>query len=160
MLQGLKSEAMIQHERPPYCYEFYNVSAWYQTPLSTTPVIARISNSLIETLNENTYLPKYVIVIPDKDVIESQSKRDFGAKNAIEEHLSWLVKQVSKSLLTRHEDLKNRNPGTVTAELTRVIWVKMLTRPITEDTVLKKVWKLRPKFNSALDAIMSGICMF
>ena len=145
---------MIQKVKPPYCYEFYNISAWFQTSLVATPVIARITNSLIEALNDTIYLPKYVIIIIDKDLVQDEENKGFGAKKAIEDHLFWVVKQISRALLTRREDLKQKCPGAVTADLTRVVWIKMLTRPITRDASLKRIWKLRPKFNDALDNIL------
>ena len=40
--------------------------------------------------------------------------------------------------------------GAAPAELPRVFWVKMLSRPHTEDPKLKQVWKLRRKFNDQL----------
>ena len=151
----MKSEAHIQKERVPYCYEFYNISAYFQTSLNTAPAIVRIYNSLIEALNENIFLPKYVIIIPDADIIEFITTKTFGARDEIEEHLFWLMKQILNALITRREDLKQKNPGAVTADLCRVIWMKMLTRPITQDENLKKMWKLRPKFNDTLDNLLS-----
>ena len=65
-----------------------------------------------------------------------------------------MIKQISRALLTHREDLKDKNLGAVMADLTRVVWVQMLTRPITKDHELKKTWKLRPKFNSALEKIL------
>ena len=61
---------------------------------------------------------------------------------------------MSRALLTCRDDLKSKHLGSVTADLTRVIWIKMLTRLFTHDDTLKKLWKLRPKFNSALEAAL------
>ena len=121
----------------------------------TTLVIARITNSLIKALNSSVHLPQCVIMILDKDIIEALDNKGYGAKSSIEDCLYWVIKQISRALLTRCEDLKAKSPGSVTPELTRVIWVKMLTRPFSEDITLKKIWKLCPKFNNALDSFLA-----
>ena len=78
-LQLLKTESTTRHKRPPYLYEIYNVSAWYQNPLSDVrPTVARLFNSLVEALNKKSHLPRYVIFIIDKDVLESIDTWGFG----------------------------------------------------------------------------------
>ena len=157
-LQGLKSEASIRCKDPPYLYKFCNLSAYYQNPLSDVETaIGRIHNSLVEALNNHIYLPKYVIIIPDKDILESITKYiwSFGVTDYIEEHLTWLLTNISKCLLARRDDLKFKNPGSITADLTRVIWVPMLKCPITDDRKLQCTWQLRGKYNSMLYKILA-----
>ena len=143
-LQSLKSEASIRNKCPPYIYEYYNVSAYYQNPLSRAePTISCLLTALIEALNQHIYLPKYVILLCDKDIIQSADIWDFGVGKELENQVNWLLQQISRCLLTRHEDLKSKNPGSVTADITRVILVNMLRRPITEDRKMSKIWSLR-----------------
>ena len=55
----------------PYLYEFYNVFGFTQLASSgVRSVLARVINSLIEGLNERPQLPRYVVVMLDKDVID------------------------------------------------------------------------------------------
>ena len=73
------------------------MSAWFQTPLVNAPTIARISNSLIEALNENVYLPKFVIMIIDKDIVQSQNNKSYGARDDID---ATICRQVQSKLNT------------------------------------------------------------
>ena len=74
-----------------------------------------------------------------------------GIKKSIFDNLHWLLQQFGCNLTARRDDLKNKNPGTMAQAFTRVIWVQMLARPISEEPKLARVWKLRRKFNDVLD---------
>ena len=153
-LQGLKTEAYIKQTTPPFCYEYYNVAAWYQTSISTVPAITRIYNSLIEALNEQIHLPKYVVIVIDKDIVVPQLKKNIEATEIITDQIYWLVRQISRTILARREDLKIHTPDSVSTEPTTIVWVKMLTGPITENSSLRKMRKLGMKFNDAMDTIL------
>ena len=48
--------------------------AWYVKPgehAFAVPAIAHLQNAFIAALNEYPHLPKYIFMIPDKDVFES-----------------------------------------------------------------------------------------
>ena len=124
-------------------------------PLSDVrPTTARIQNSLVEVLNQKIFLPKYVLVVPDIDILKSLNAWGPGAREKIEIHLNWLIDEIVKLLIARREDLKDKHPGAVTADLTRVVWVTMLTRPFTEDQELKKIWALKKLFNDVLQKLL------
>ena len=148
-------EAYIQQTKPPFCYEYYNVGAWYHTSIDTMPLITRICNSLIEALNKYIYLPKYVIILIDKDIVVSQVERNVERNTAMKNHLHWLIKQVSEITHTRREDLKIHNPSLASTEPTRIIWIKMLTRPLIENSSLC-ISKLGVKFNDTMETIIKS----
>ena len=142
----------------PYIYDRYNVEAYYTNPLSDVkPTIARMYNSLIKALNTHDHLPRYVVVIPDLDIVQSVNDQHFdcGAVDMIEDNINWLLKQIARILLARCDQLRNKKAGVVPDELPRVLWVKMLARPHTNDATLKKIWQLRRKFNSILTSILA-----
>ena len=155
-LQSLRTEALVSHAKVPYVYDHYNPSQWHLNPMAhTEPAIARIYNSLVKALNDERDLgypplPKYVVIIPDKDIVESVNIWDYGVSSSIQCNVYWLLHQMSKALLTRREDLKGKWMGAVTGTLTRIIWVKMLTRPMISDSRLKKIFALKRKFNDIL----------
>ena len=154
-LQHLKSRRESKHEKGPYIYEFYSVSAWYMNPLSEVrPTIARLQNALTEALNQNIYLPKYIIIIPEKDIVESAFKSDSCSNREIEDQANWLIGQVSKLLMARREDLKSKKPGSVTADLTRVIWVNMLARPEYNNPYLNTLFDLRQTYNGKMKKLL------
>ena len=61
--------------------------------------------------------------------------------------------QIGRNLTARREDLKDKHLGAVDSSVTRVIWVRMLARPLSDDPELSKIWRLRRKFNDVLDEI-------
>ena len=154
-LQNLKTRWELKHQQTPYIYQFYNVSAYYMNPLSDVrPSMARMQNALVKAMNKNTYLPKYLIMLPDMDLVESIIRNKL--REDIEDILNWIINQVSKLLITRREDLKYKNPGSVTADLTRVIWVKMLARPNSNSYRLQKIWRLKNKYNEILTFLLEA----
>ena len=151
-LQALKTEAKLKKDKLPYLYEFYNLSAWFCSQVKTNvPVIAKLQNSLAAALNEYEHLPKYIVIIPDMDIVQDVNLFQCGVKDALYDNINWLFKQVGKCLITRHEDLMDKNLGSVSQDKTRILWVPMLTRPITEDPELAKLWKLCRKYNEILE---------
>ena len=131
-------DVQAAHGMEPYMYANYSLSTWYKSELvSVHPSIVRIYNSLIEALNtEPFHLPKYILVIPDVDVIESLKFYDFQAWELIHQNLHWLNNNIFKSLTHHRNDLKNKRIGSV-SDLPTVIYVKMLARPRTDDETLK-----------------------
>ena len=115
------------------------------------PAIARLQNAFIAALNKYAHMPKYIIVVPDKDILESIEIYDNGIKKAIFDNLHWLLIQFGHNLITRREDLRAKNTGATPPFFTKVIWVQMLARPISEDPKLARIWKLHRKFNDVLD---------
>ena len=139
----------------PYIYEFYNFDCHYLSQLSPLkPLIVRIYNSLIKAINHSKTLPKYIIVIPDKDIIQSLGMYDYGVYDLLEANVSWLVNRLAKAILTRRDQFKKRRAGVIPKELPKFIWVKMLTQPHSANHHLTRVWKLKSKFNKVLDAVI------
>ena len=98
-------------------------------------------------------MPKYIVVMADQDILESIMKIDHSEEkgNSIEDNINWIIGEFAKLLITRREDLKSKNPGSVTADLTRLIWVKMLARPDSKIEELEEIWSAKSTFNDALE---------
>ena len=54
----------------PYIFKHFNVSGHY-APCRVSNIISHLTYALVEVLNTKPRLPKYLVVIPDKDYIES-----------------------------------------------------------------------------------------
>ena len=67
--ESIKLKAKKDRNIPPlYIQEYYNVIPYYAT--SGVPnAAARLVNSLVEALNERDRLPKFIIVMIDRDLI-------------------------------------------------------------------------------------------
>ena len=124
----------------PFLYQQFHFEMFYTNPLSATkPAIARIYNSLVEALNKYPHLPKYILVLPDKDVIKSINNWDYGTTTIIEKNLNWLIKQMAKAILSRRDDLHCKRPGSAPVDLPLIIWIPMITRPYTSNQELKRL---------------------
>ena len=52
----------------PYMFQEFNISTYYVTS-EISNIITRFMNAFVEALNEKPKLPKFVIVIPDSDIL-------------------------------------------------------------------------------------------
>ena len=70
-LQKMHQTARIKKKSPPYLYEYYNMFGYYSAGSSGRKhVIGRMINALLVGLNTHNWLPRYVIVVFDKDLID------------------------------------------------------------------------------------------
>ena len=149
---------MNQKKRLPYLYENFNISAWFvklRRHALKVPAIAHLQNALIAAFNKYPHMPKYIIVIPDKDILKSIEIYDNGIKKVIYSNMCWLLQQFGRNLNSRRDDFRNKNTGAVPPTFTRVLWVQMLARPISDDPELARIWKLRRKFNEVLNDLFA-----
>ena len=117
--------------------------------------MARVINSMIEGLNSKEQLPKYVLVVMDKDLIENVNYFEFGLADIMDECVFWMVKEANKLFEIRREDLRRRKPGALsTATEPRLVWLAMIQHPMVHDN-FKKVYSKRSKFNKALEDAVS-----
>ena len=129
----MRKEWQAAHKDQLFIHDNYHVSDWYLTRTSSIePVIVRIFNALIEALNNNHHLPKDVVLIPDKDILESLHYFDFNIRQLIDDNINWFVRNMGRQLVWRWDDLKHKRIGSVTVEAPRIIWVKMLQQPRTD----------------------------
>ena len=154
-MKGMKSDANLEKHVMLYLYQQYNFTMHHPRQMpGTRPSIARILNALIKAFNEDELLPKYIIIMPDKDIISSINMFDYGITTLIETNINWLLDQMARTIITRREDLKNKRSGTAPAFLPRVFWVEMLQRPYTTNNRLKNIFAQHNKFNRSLKNIL------
>ena len=150
------SSAVPDRKSRPFLYKMFNFEMFFTEPLNPIrPVISRIYNALIKALNKHEHLPRYVFVMPDKDIIASINNYDYGSRLLIERSIDWLLKQIAKALITRCKDLHKVRKGAALVNLPRVYWIKMLPRPYTTSIELKQILTQRHKFNSGIDSRIS-----
>ena len=135
----------------------YNVVLYFVSGVSRVKsLMVRIINSTLEGLNNKERLPKYVLMMLDKDLIENLDYFDFGVTEILDDCLYWLVKEINKIFEIRRDDLKSKKLGSLsTATEPRVIWVAMIHRPIIQDERMKEIYNKRSKFNRALSAAVT-----
>ena len=139
-------------------YDFFNISAQYQTSSGQAHgTLYTTYNALLEAMNEDAKLPRFIFVLLDRDLLLQANHFKFGVHIILDEILPWLIKKIEKAILRRREDLKAKCIGAVGHE-PRVIWVKMLQRPLIKNHQFQhynNVVNLRKKFNNTLEDLLA-----
>ena len=119
----------LQTQRPkPFMHAYYNVRFFHPKRWnSNDSALARIYNGLAEELNEYPHLPKYILIIPDKDIVSDTKVFDYGISSTFEELVEWLLTNIAEDLEKRKKNLHKTRPGALTqASEPCLVWVQML----------------------------------
>ena len=160
-LTDMKKQAQCAKTAPPYVYEFYNVMGYSATTSSANhTAIGRILNSYIEALNSRERLPRFLIVIIDKDIIDDVNVFEFGATKEIAENVHWLVRQITMFTRRRKAEIAEMKPGAVYETDPKIILVNMIKQvhSFSRSSHMESIVSLRSKFNNVLNnaAINAG----
>ena len=122
-LTAMKRAAMLQKKknRIPYIYRNYNIASAVANFM--TKGLCNIFNPFVEVLNELENLPKYVVFLPDKDLITSMVVNRFDTGFVMGASLHYLIRQVDMFLNRRRMDLMDKKLGTLIDGYPKVIWV-------------------------------------
>ena len=155
-LYALKAKALACKAEIPLIFQHYNVLEFYTG--SGFSGITQMLHPLIIALNQVPHLPKYIIILPDRDILVTLNKSNINAALVMASTLHYLIKQIDTYIEHRRQDLQDKQLGALHPFDTKVIWVRMLQRrtssntPIPDDlTPLQEAANLRGKFNSILE---------
>ena len=77
-LQALRAKAVLDKKVKPYIYEYYNVIPRFPAKNSNIrSTTARIFNEVVSGLNERSRLPRYIIMVLDKEILETADHNNF-----------------------------------------------------------------------------------
>ena len=153
-LQTIKNKAILQKRDPPYIFQCFNISVHYGSAVNNP--INRMLSPLAEAFNEMDRLPKYIMIIPDVDIVKSIPDWA-GASVIIGALLHYIIKGIDVMVEHHLNDLMSKKPGAVYEQqpYPKIIWVQMLKRDLT--SVPNLPFALRSKFNNILeDCLMDG----
>ena len=155
-LYHMRSEAILDKRNPPYLFEYYNVRTYYTNPKSDVrSPLARLVNAVVKGLNANTKLPKYILILPDKDLFQ-QKIANFssdGIKLILKRLISYVIEEINKAFSIRKDMIRNRRPGGISTALEpRVIWVSMISRSAArlKDSQVNRAYQCTSLFNNIL----------
>ena len=135
----------------PYIYDYYNVDYnWKSLSSGIHSPIGRIVNSLIDAINGNATLPRFIVFTPDVDVLRAMAYYQFGASLVISKGLSYLINEVDSIIATRKAELKKCRTGSVVHGEPKFVWIALLDKPYTD-----KVLSLRRKHNEILEETLT-----
>ena len=132
----MKADASDGKRTMPYIYDYYHLSYFMENPLSSQRnTMANIYNSLICTLNmktdltKNYQLPRFIIVIPEADILKHINYFSYGISTIIGKCLNWIITEMERVVDARKDELRRKNPGAVAPNEPKIIWVAMMNRP-------------------------------
>ena len=87
---AMRDSARREKRLPPYLFEHYNIKGFY--PGGSVPNgLNCITTALVEALNNNSRLPKMLVIVPNKDIITNIKSKNFGATKIIGAAIHYIV---------------------------------------------------------------------
>ena len=154
--QAKKVEAEMDNVDRPFLHEYYNVKFLFKRPLSEIRSFeARVINSLIDGLNTSLKrLPKYIIFVLDKDIIESNLRRiqGYGIRSMMQASIEYLMKEANKLISRRKDDMKQRRGGSISSSAEpRIMWTTIIKRPFNTQYSMHEIYKIVSKANTVIE---------
>ena len=151
----MRDKAIQAKNQPPYLFRYYNMKPYYSTSLtSKNNAFLRFEETVDEALEECDKLPRFIVIIIDKDLLESAcsvlnnyvppEEMDPG----IEKIIKWMTSYVDRSVSLLKTDMYHKKPGSATAAEPKYIWLKMLPR---KHQHVNKAEFFRYRFNEILE---------
>ena len=139
-----------------FIQEFFNIKTITNPHGIEEFATGRTINALIDKINDAKYkLPKYLVVMMDKDIIEDidQSVTYDQAQSICGEMTRWLLRQINTAIRRKRLDLLQKRPGALSGYATKVVHVRMLCRVgmFHEQSRIHNILQLRPKYNDQLN---------
>ena len=104
-------------------------------------------------------MPKYIILVPDKDLIKAMKFYNFGISKMLGTLMNWLSNGFERQLEARKDELFNKRAGAIYSTDTRLIWMRMIEQPPLEPrSPAYSVQATRNKFNAVLDNLVDWRC--
>ena len=105
-LSQLKSEVVTEHEDKPYIYDFYTVSSSTASPVfNIKNILPRIINVLVQLLNEDTYLPRFIVIVPGDNIVNYVHQFNAGTTFLSGTVIEWIVTQMNRAVMAKKEAL-------------------------------------------------------
>ena len=147
----MRNQAKEERRTAPYLFDYYNINAFMSGTISSViqnPMVKMV-NCIVEAINHFQLLPRFIIIIPDQDVVAAIKYYDYGISKIIQRCMEWMVREVDRMISTRKEDLWDKRPGAICPLEPKVVWIKMLEKPAQS-----RIMAVRNKFNAILEEIL------
>ena len=133
-----------------FLHKNFNISAHYAS--LAVRGVNRMIYPFVDALNERYKIPRYIIIIPDKDMISHMKANKFSTAIVMGSTIHYIIKQYDILLDHHRLNLTDKRIGAVVPDgFPSIIWVRMLKRPaIDGHTSTTTPFSLRGKFNSIL----------
>ena len=129
-LESLSYEGDKGQSIQPYIRDYYNLHVYHNNKLQTAGTdmaVARVINNLLGAIMERKRLPKYLIVILDKDLIQQDvDVFEDDAAEVVQELVRWITRKIDVIFRRRKLDILDKKPGALTGFTPKVIHVRIV----------------------------------
>ena len=153
VMQAIHSSSKLKKSPVPasYIYDYFNVRCFTSKPLSNNrSVIAHTVNCLIKALNECKKIPRFILIVPDWDILLGLQYFSYGIEEFVQKIIGWMDDKIKSAIEEKKDQFFKMKPGSITTTEPKLVWVKMLRRKRSN----KKVLTVRGKYNDALEDIL------
>ena len=148
-LPAMRNERKNTKTQQLFIYEQFNVHGIFPSNFhSMKSALGRVINTCIYGLNKFEKLPKLLLVILDKDLLDDIKIEESGSSIPLGMAIEWLVGEMDKMINRKRLMMKDVKPGSITNAEPKLLWLKMIARPRTEA-------RGRLKFDDILEDILA-----
>ena len=155
----MRQQAKLNKEDPPYLFQYYNVQGFMQEreSMGIRRAIARMVNATIKALNLQVRLPRFLVLAPDKDIVDDIDQFDEETPDLIRANLNWLIRQINMVVTRRKTELADKKPGAIYSSDPKVIYIKMTRCPMQfkDGSRMDKIISTRSTFNKILCELLA-----
>ena len=112
-------------------------------------MISRLQISLARAINKSTYLPEYIIIVLEDDIMEFLEYRNYGVSAMYGTWLDWLVKEFSDLISAKQKSLPT---GARNENDTQMYWATA----VYHELFSLNESQMREKFNNCMETAVKA----
>ena len=98
-LPMMVTQARKDKSDPPDIYKQYTVKCFTSSPSTKMESVpARIVNSIVKALNDTHKLPRFIIIIPDWDLLRYFDHSTYGVEAVTHCVVGWMISNIIKAI--------------------------------------------------------------
>ena len=91
-LHALRDSAKVRNKDPPFLFQQFNIHDYCAGAAYSG--IARMIHAFVQALNDRNRLAKYIIMVPDRDIVVSLLHKDIDSLYIMGAALHYLIRQI------------------------------------------------------------------
>ena len=93
-----------------YAKQFFEVSGFMNNTLKSydVNVVSRVHNGIVAAMRDQPILPKYLVLVPDDDIINYALRKGARSIEAFERIIKWIMNQCYRLVMTHGDNLPIR----------------------------------------------------
>ena len=117
--------------------------------------MTRVLNALVKALNDYNIMPRFILIIPDKDILEHILHYEAGTLMPSGAAINWMSNHIIR-VIEAKRDFMMKKPGSVVSSEPKCIWIKALAiRPAGNEQHEAVRIEYAIKYNKMMDKIFA-----